>query len=73
MLRKSHRCHCRGYRRALRRKRWLENPAAPDVEWFQALAWTGFINLVVGLARLLASRGGAAGWQRFTGRPRPFK
>lgn len=50
-----------------------DNPAAPDVSWSEALVWAGFTSLIVGLARLLASRGAAAGWRRMTGRSPPFK
>lgn len=60
-----------GWRKA-QHKEPPENPAAPDVDWYQALAWTSFVSLIMGLARLLASRGVAAGWRRVTGRPSPL-
>jgi hypothetical protein len=43
------------------------NPADPATSWGEALAWTAATGLVVGVARMLASRGAAAGWRRATG------
>lgn len=43
------------------------NPADPATSWGEAIAWTAATGLVVGVARMLASRGAAAGWQRATG------
>lgn len=43
------------------------NPAQPGTAWGEALAWTAATGVGVGIARMLASRGAAAGWQRATG------
>jgi hypothetical protein len=43
------------------------NPADPATAWGEAIAWTAATGLVVGVARMVASRGAAAGWQRYTG------
>lgn len=43
------------------------NPASPGTEWGEALAWAALTGLAIGVARLLAARGAAAGWQRATG------
>lgn len=44
-----------------------ENPAARSVHWPEALAWTLSTGMAVGLARMLAQRGAAAGWKRVRG------
>lgn len=43
------------------------NPADPATNWGEAIAWTAATGLVVGVARMVASRGAAAGWQKATG------
>ena len=43
------------------------NPANPSTQWAEALAWTAASGVAVGIARLLASRGAAEGWRRYTG------
>lgn len=43
------------------------NPADPATSWAEAVAWTAATGLVVGVARMAASRGAAAGWRRATG------
>jgi Protein of unknown function (DUF4235) len=43
------------------------NPADPATGWGEAIAWTAATGLVIGVARMAASRGAAAGWQRYTG------
>lgn len=48
-----------------------ENPAAPDVDWREAVAWSVASGVAVGLARLLARRSAAAWWEEREGhRPR---
>jgi hypothetical protein len=49
-----------------------ENPAASDVDWRDAIAWTLATSIVIGLGRLFALRGAAAGWTRFTGEAPPL-
>jgi hypothetical protein len=49
-----------------------ENPAAWDVDWRDAVAWTLATGVVVGLGRLFALRGAAAGWHRLTGEHPPL-
>lgn len=43
------------------------NPADPATSWGEALLWTAVTGLAVGVARMVASRGAAAGWQKATG------
>jgi hypothetical protein len=43
------------------------NPADPATSWGEAIAWTAATGLVIGVARMVASRGAAAGWRRATG------
>lgn len=43
------------------------NPADPATNWGEAIAWTAATGLAVGVARMVASRGAAAGWQKATG------
>lgn len=47
------------------------NPADPATGWGEALAWTAVTGLAVGVARMVASRGAAAGWQKATGKLPP--
>lgn len=44
-----------------------DNPADPATDWGEALAWTAATGLLVGLARMVASRGAAGAWTRATG------
>lgn len=44
-----------------------ENPAAPDVDWREAVAWSVASGVAVGLARLLARRSAAAWWEEREG------
>ncbi|HVM15168.1 MAG TPA: DUF4235 domain-containing protein [Egibacteraceae bacterium] len=43
------------------------NPATPGTSWGEAVAWTMALGAGVGVARMLASRAAAAGWQKATG------
>ncbi len=43
------------------------NPAARDTQWGEALIWTIATSIGVGIARLIATRGAAAGWEKATG------
>lgn len=43
------------------------NPAQPEARWADAIAWAAGTGVFVGIARMLAARGAAAGWQRATG------
>ena len=43
------------------------NPASRTTSWGEALAWTVASGLVVAVARLLAERGAAAGWEKAMG------
>jgi hypothetical protein len=49
-----------------------EDPAAWDVEWKDAIAWTLATGVLMGLGRLMARRGAAAGWKRLTGDNPPY-
>ena len=53
--------------RAVMKNEPPNNPADPATSWGEALAWTAVTGLAVGIARMVASRGAAAGWQRATG------
>jgi hypothetical protein len=44
-----------------------QNPAEPGTQWGEAIAWTAVTGLLVGVARMLASRGAAGAWTRATG------
>lgn len=43
------------------------NPADPDVDLWEAVAWAAVSGTVIGLARMLASRRAAMYYQRSTG------
>ena len=43
------------------------NPASPSTQWSEAIAWTIVSGIAVGVGRLMASRGAAEGWRRYTG------
>jgi hypothetical protein len=47
------------------------DPTARDVAWRDAILWTVATGVVVGLGRLIARRGAAAGWERFMGEAPP--
>lgn len=47
------------------------NPADSDTSWRDALLWTTCMGLAAGVARLLANRGMAAGWQAHYGQKPP--
>ena len=57
--------------RAATRKKPPENPADPDVELREAVAWAVVSGAFVGLARMLAQRRAASYYQRSTGRLPP--
>lgn len=44
-----------------------ENPADPETSWREALIWSVASGVVIGLARMFAQRGAAAGWHRLMG------
>lgn len=44
-----------------------QNPAARSVDWSEAIAWTVASGLAMGVGRLLAQRGAAAGWKKVYG------
>jgi len=44
------------------------NPAARDVPWRHAIAWTVATGVLIGLGRLLAERAAAGAWDRYQGR-----
>jgi hypothetical protein len=48
------------------------DPSASDVPWREAIIWTVATGALIGLGRLIARRGAAAGWQRLTGHSPPF-
>ena len=43
------------------------NPAAPGTSWGEGLTWAASTGVALGVARLVAQRGAAAGWQAATG------
>lgn len=43
------------------------NPAQPGTNWGDAIAWAAGTGVFVGVARMMAARGAAAGWQRAMG------
>lgn len=44
-----------------------ENPADPETSWKEAVVWSIASGVVIGLARMFAQRGAAAGWHRVMG------
>jgi uncharacterized BrkB/YihY/UPF0761 family membrane protein len=48
-----------------------DDPASLDVTWRDAIAWTLATSIVIGLGRLFALRGAAAGWTHLTGEAPP--
>jgi hypothetical protein len=57
--------------RVIRKEEPPQDPTAWDVEWKDAIAWTVATGVMMGLGRLLARRGAAAGWHRITGERPP--
>ena len=47
------------------------NPERLDVSWSQALGWTAITGLAIAMAGLVARRGAAVGWKRYTGKRVP--
>jgi hypothetical protein len=43
------------------------DPSDRNVDWTDAIVWTVATGVAVGLGRLVARRGAAAGWHRLTG------
>jgi Protein of unknown function (DUF4235) len=43
------------------------NPASPDTDWAEALAWAALSGIAVAAARMVAARGAAATWKSLTG------
>lgn len=54
--------------RAATGKQPPENPADPDVEIWEAVAWAAVSGVMVGLARMLAQRRAASYYVRSTGK-----
>ncbi len=48
-----------------------ENPADPETGWGEALLWTAATGIGMGVARMIAQRGAAMGWQKATGHVAP--
>jgi hypothetical protein len=53
--------------RAVMKNEPPNNPADPATGWGEAIAWTAATGLAVGVARMLGTRGAAAGWQKYMG------
>ncbi len=47
------------------------NPADRTISWGSALGWALVAGLAAGVARVVARRGAAAGWQSVTGEAPP--
>ena len=43
------------------------NPADPDTDWGEAVAWTLVTGALAGVARLVARRGAARAWEKVEG------
>ncbi|MFN2557270.1 MAG: DUF4235 domain-containing protein [Nitriliruptorales bacterium] len=43
------------------------NPESPSTGWGEALAWAALTGVAIGVARMVAARGAAAGWRRAMG------
>jgi hypothetical protein len=43
----------------------------PDRRWSEALAWAAAVGVGTAVARVVAIRGAAKGWERATGEPPP--
>jgi hypothetical protein len=48
------------------------DPSARHVAWREAILWTVATGVGIGLGRLIARRGAAAGWERLTGESPPY-
>ena len=48
-----------------------ESGEDPDQPWTEAAAWAAAVGVGVGVARVLAVRGAARGWERVKGDPPP--
>ena len=60
----------RGWRLAMHDDPPLD-PTARDVSWRDAILWTVASGALMGLGRLIARGGAAAGWERLTGETPP--
>jgi hypothetical protein len=50
------------------------SPEHPDTDWVEAVAWAVLSAVVIGVARLAATRGAARYYRRSTGQlPRPLR
>jgi hypothetical protein len=49
-----------------------QNPADRATAWREALMWSAATGAVIGVTRMLARRGTAAGWERVTGHEAPL-
>ncbi len=47
------------------------NPADPETDWVEALAWTAATGVLIGVARLVARRGAAKVWEKVDGQLPP--
>lgn len=47
------------------------DPYQPATSWAEALSWAAASGVGIGVARLVAARGAAAGWQKAMGAPPP--
>ncbi len=43
------------------------NPESPSTGWGEALVWAALTGVAIGVARMVAARGAAAGWRRALG------
>lgn len=43
------------------------NPAVPGTTWAEALSWAVASGVVIGIAKLLATKGTATAWKKATG------
>lgn len=57
--------------RAIKKKDPPENPAALDASWQDAFVWSIVTGMAIGVVRMLAKRGAAAGWDRIVGHRPP--
>jgi hypothetical protein len=48
------------------------DPSSREVSWRDAILWTIASGVAMGLGRLIARRGAAAGWERLTGEAPPY-
>jgi hypothetical protein len=59
--------------RAARKTEPPINPAAKSTGWGDAIAWTVATGVGIAAAKLVATRGIAAGWEKATGTPPPLE